>query len=75
MKGFAIRNGFIAFTAAAALTATSAAADDGVKIGLIVTLSGPAAVLGGQISRRLPARGQDARRQTRRRAGGSHGRR
>lgn len=32
-----------------ALSASAACADDGVKIGLIVTLSGPSAVLGGQV--------------------------
>jgi branched-chain amino acid transport system substrate-binding protein len=35
--------------AAAALSATGALAQDKVKVGLIVTLSGPSAVLGGQV--------------------------
>ncbi len=39
----------LAALAACAATNVSAAADDKVKVGLIVTLSGPSAVLGGQV--------------------------
>ena len=39
----------LAALAAWAATTISAAADDKVKVGLIVTLSGPSAVLGGQV--------------------------
>ena len=45
------------------IAANAAVAQEKLKIGVILTLSGPAAALGQQVARRLHARGQGPRRQ------------